>query len=79
MATYLSSYATTEALETALGGYATTQALADVAATIPSLTWPEGKLHEVVNDVGGFKAGDDLAGKSIVDIIETLLCKQPNP
>jgi hypothetical protein len=75
MATYLSSYATTEALETALGGYATTQDLANVAATIPSLTWPEDKLHKVVNVVGGFKAEDDLTGMSIVDIIETLLCK----
>ena len=47
--------------------------------TIPSLTWPEDKLHDVVNGVGGFKVGDDLTGMSIVDIIETLLCKQPNP
>lgn len=78
MDTYLSSYVTTEALETALGGYATTTALGELAATIPSLTWPEGKLHEVVHDLGGFKTGDDLAGMNLIDIIETLLCKEPN-
>lgn len=46
--------------------------------TIPSLTWPEGKLYEVVHDLGGFKTGDDLTGMNLIDIIETLLCKQPN-
>lgn len=78
MATYLSSYVTTEALETALGGYATTEALQQVEQAIPSLVWPESKLHEVVNDIGGFKIGDDLAGMNIVDIIEKLLCRQAN-
>lgn len=78
MDTYLSSYVTTEALETALGGYATTEALQQVEQAIPSLVWPESKLHEVVNDIGGFKIGDDLAGMNIVDIIEKLLCRQAN-
>lgn len=45
---------------------------------IPSLTWPSGKKTEVVNNLGGFKAGDSLEGMNLVDIIEKLLCEEAN-
>ena len=79
MSSYLSSYVTSESLATTLGNYATTEALQQVVEAIPSLQWPSDRLHEVVNGIGGFKVGDDIADMNIIDIIEKLLCEQPDP
>lgn len=67
-----------EELETTLSDYATTSALEEVSQSIPSLIYPDGKKTEVINNIGGFKAGDSLEGMNIFDIIEKLLCEQAN-
>lgn len=40
-----------------------------------SLNYPDNLMQEVVNEMGGFKAGDSLAGMTLFQIIEKLLCK----
>ena len=45
------------------------------AGETQDLNYPSNLKQEVVNEIGGFKAGDILTGMSLFQIIEKLLCK----